>query len=158
MCASACASAPNLCTQYFLMFFTNGFQIQIYGDPMMDRIMEVLAFGDHRGLICKVTVGLNVWKYCILHFTAMIFPNVFHQWLSNWDIWWPWTKLHTYQVAQFSGWKYCILHFGLNVWKYCLFAPCVHDISKLFYQWLLNTAIWWPWTESLMYQLLVTLV
>ena len=39
------------------------------------------------------------------------------------------------------------------------FTPCVHNISKgiyVFYGWLSNLDLWWPWTESWMYQFLVT--
>ena len=34
-------------------------------------------------MIFKVTAGLNMWKYCILHFVSARFPKVFDQWLSN---------------------------------------------------------------------------
>ena len=94
----------------------------------MDRISDISNFSD-LGSIFKITVGLNVWKYCILHFVAVIFLKIFHGLLLNLDIIIMMTMDRSSDISNF-GTRGSIFKVtaGLNVWKYC----SLHFVSIIF--------------------------
>ena len=75
-------SKLTLFTQCCLQFFINSFQHHRYGDLNLVNFSWLwLNFQGHRGLLC--------FK---INFVYEIFPTAFHQWLSNFQILWPWTR------------------------------------------------------------------
>ena len=139
----------TLCPQYFQKYFTNSFQIWIY--DAMESIPDVSTFGDC-GSIFQIRAELNMWKYCILHLVSSIFPKVFHQWLSNFGY-----MVTMNRISDVSTFGSCCSIFkvkAVKIW-FCTFCPWY--LKKYFTNDFQNSDVWWPWTESHMYQFFVTL-
>ena len=120
----------TICPWLFQIWFIDGYQI--WTEFQTYDLLLTLA---------KVTVGLNIWKYCVLQLMSMIFP---------WRISLMAFRFEYGDHEQKLRCNLKILHFAL--W--------VHDISKsIYHQWHSNSDVLWPWTKSqmYMYQLLVTM-
>ena len=102
----------HLVSTIFPTVFMDGFPIRM----TMERHSDVSTVGD-LGSIFKVTAGLSMWKYYILHLISKIFLKVLYQWLSIMAIWWPWTESCMYQRDLGSIFKVTA---GLSMWKYCI--------------------------------------
>ena len=103
----------------------------------MDRISDSPTFGDD-GSIFKLTEGLDVRKYCILHHVSTIFRIEFHQWLSN--IWWPWTESRLLAQSSKSQLDFLVSAIfpkyftkGFQIWIYMVNVGCIN----------MNVTRWW---------------
>ena len=103
----------------------------------MDRISDVSTFGDPGFHFPGYSGTYSMCNYFILHL------------VSNFRI----------LVISYFGWI-CKVTTRINMWNLHItpgFTPCVQNMSKWFHGTLSNLDIWWPWSESCTYQLLVTL-
>ena len=114
--------------------------------------IQIWTYDDHRKnlgdinfddivSIFKVTCILHLCPWYCQHISPMAYKRFFYGWLSNLDIWWPWTESR--DISTFgdrcsifkdtAGFNMKILHLTSCVPLYC---------QTYFYEWLSNLDIW----------------